>query len=115
MPAVIIMPPPTPPGKKSARKPAGMPPPTFGSGAHDAGMDPGQDAGGSSLSPEEVGYSADDLCSDCAHAEGGNCGKYQFPISPNGHCRAGFEPQGGEGDSDGGDAAAESNPWDAPQ
>ena len=54
--------------------------------------------GGVQIGPEDVEYKSGDLCGKCAHMGGdGMCMKYQFPVDEEGHCEAGFEPAGGQG------------------
>lgn len=49
-----------------------------------------------SISPEEVDYSANDLCETCSNmGDDGSCTKYHFPVDKTGHCEAGYEPKGG--------------------
>ncbi len=61
--------------------------------------EPGADdqGAGTGLSPEEVNYSSNDNCQDCAHMSGSDCAKYGFPVEPSGHCQAGFTPKDGGG------------------
>jgi hypothetical protein len=95
MPALVViapgksngksMPPPKAPGKGKRRE---MPPPTI-TGA--PAQEPDDDDEG--LTPAEVGYGSGDRCQDCAHlGQDGDCSKYHFSVSPDGHCLAGFEP-----------------------
>lgn len=62
-----------------------------------------QEAGGESkVGPEDVDYSANDLCGECANmADDGNCTKYGFPVEHSGHCEAGFQPKAGEEQGEG--------------
>jgi hypothetical protein len=121
MPALIVvdagkkkgsMPPPEAPGKKRASAPGGMPPPSLIGDERATRRHAAPDPDDRGIAPDEVGYNSDDLCSDCAHAEGGTCSRYSFAISPNGHCKAGFEPQAGEGQAFGDEGEEEgANPF----
>ncbi len=54
----------------------------------------GEGAGG--ITPEEVDYSANDLCETCTNMQpDGMCAKYSFPVDKTGHCEAGYSPMGG--------------------
>lgn len=112
MPAIILirnkkkraMGPPPPPSKKKtmpAPKRAAAEPPPPPPGLDDSATDPdAADEGNESahtVGPEDVDYSSGDLCGSCEHmGEDGNCSKYGFPVSQDGHCEAGYEPKGGE-------------------
>lgn len=53
-------------------------------------------ASGAGIDPAEVDYSEDDLCGSCIHmGTDGECQKYGFPVTENGHCEAGYSPRGG--------------------
>lgn len=59
--------------------------------------------GDETLQPQDVDYSANDLCGSCAHmGEDGSCVKYKFPVEETGHCAGGFEPREAEGGGEGG-------------
>lgn len=65
----------------------------------------GQGGGqGGHVGPDEVDYSSNDLCGTCEYNHGGSCAKYGFPIDDTGHCEAGYEARGGQGEMGGQEA-----------
>ncbi len=54
---------------------------------------PEEESGG--IRPEDVDYSAGDLCLDCRHNAEGHCQRYGFAVEDSGHCEAGYEPRDG--------------------
>ena len=101
-------PPPAPPKKtkpippqfqRTVQPPPPPDPDELDESSEAAGMmdEPEPGAGAHELTPKEVGYAAGNLCGSCEYmGEDGSCSKYNFPVTEDGHCEAGYEAKGGE-------------------